>query len=153
MASVLQKECQKLKGWNWGVFAPPIGLGWKDHAYQSDAICVFPLVCLGEVEGVLSYCSINGWVINSDVYGLLDGPSGAMSLPAYNVEEVHTESMFHGLAVFVDWVGTLRCSLNLFSKVLPNSLMYSFSKCTWMHTRGTHFSITLVSMVLLPQPT
>ena len=48
---------------------------------------------------VLSYVPVKGWVINSDVDGLHDGPSGAMCLPAYDSEAVHTDRMSCGLAM------------------------------------------------------
>ena len=66
---------------------------------------------------VLSYLPVEGWVINSDVHGLPDGPSGAMCLPGYDAEIVHTDTMSHGLAVMVDGGGALsRCSLGLFPR-------------------------------------
>ena len=47
---------------------------------------------------VLSYVPTEGRVINSDVHGLPDGPGGAMCLPAYDGEAVHTDRMSLGLA-------------------------------------------------------
>ena len=52
---------------------------------------------------VVSYVPVEGWVINSDVHGLPDGPSGAICLPSYDGEAGHTDGMSHGLAVLVGW--------------------------------------------------
>ena len=51
---------------------------------------------------VLPHVPVEGWVINSDVNGPPDGPSGVMCLPAYDGEAVYTDRIFHGLAVLVD---------------------------------------------------
>ena len=51
-----------------------------------------------------SYIPVEGWVIDPDVHGLLDGSSDTMCLPAYNNETVHTVRMPHGLALLEDEV-------------------------------------------------
>ena len=62
------------------------------------------------VEVVLSHVPVEGWVINSDVHGLPDGPSGARYLPAYDSQAVHSDRMSHGLAVLIDGEGLLTTS-------------------------------------------
>ena len=54
---------------------------------------------------VLSHVPVEGWVINSDVHGFPDGPSGARYLPAYDSKAVHSDRMSHGLAVLIDGGG------------------------------------------------
>ena len=54
---------------------------------------------------VFSYVSVEGWVIDSDVYGPCDGPGGAMCLPAYDGQAVHTARMSLDLAMWVDGGG------------------------------------------------
>ena len=46
-----------------------------------------------------SYVLVEGWVIDSDIHGLLDGPGDAMLLPAYDGEAIHVGKMSHGLAM------------------------------------------------------
>ena len=50
----------------------------------------------------LSYAPVEGWVIKSDVHGLLDGLSGAMCLPAYDGEIAHTDRILCNLPVLVE---------------------------------------------------
>ena len=59
---------------------------------------------------VLSIVPVKGWVINSDVHGFCDGPSGAMCFPAYDGEAVHTDRMSLELAMLVDGGGAIRFS-------------------------------------------
>ena len=47
-------------------------------------------------------CFCEGWVTDSDIHGPLDSPGGAMCLPAYDGEAVHTGRMSDGLAMFID---------------------------------------------------
>ena len=44
---------------------------------------------------------IEGWVIDMDDHGLLDGPGDAMCFSAYNGEEVHIDGVSCRLAVLV----------------------------------------------------
>ena len=62
---------------------------------------------------VFSCVPVEGWVIDSDIHGLLDDPGGTLCLPAYDGEAVHTGNMYHDLAMLVDGEGVLMHSLNL----------------------------------------
>ena len=47
----------------------------------------------GVVQLELPYVTIKGWIIDPNVYGLLDGPGNTMWLPTYYGETVHTDAM------------------------------------------------------------
>ena len=49
-----------------------------------------------------SYILYEGWVIDPDVNGLLNGPSDAMCLTAYYSESLYTDRMLYGPAVLID---------------------------------------------------
>ena len=51
---------------------------------------------------VFSYVTFEGWAIDPDVHGLLDGLSDAMCLLVYYGEAVYTDRMSHGQAVLRD---------------------------------------------------
>ena len=124
----------------------------ENHTFQSDEICVWPIwgagplrtavmtiVLLLEVEGRVSCRTsswmwgswyfpkflVEGWVIDTDEHGLLDGPGDAMYFPAYNGEAVHTDKVSCRVTVLVNREGALWCSFSLFPKVLPDFPMYS----------------------------
>ena len=46
-----------------------------------------------------------GWDIDADKHGLLDGPGDAMCLFAYNGEAIHLDGVSCGLAVLADGGG------------------------------------------------
>ena len=46
--------------------------------------------------------SVRGWIIEPDVHGLLDGPSGGVCLPAHNGEIVHTDVMPKCVIMVID---------------------------------------------------
>ena len=52
---------------------------------------------------VFSYVTFEGWAIDPDAHGLLDGPSDAMYLPLYNGEAVYTDRMSNGQALCDRW--------------------------------------------------
>ena len=51
---------------------------------------------------VFFYVSVEGLVIDFDVQGLPDGSGGAICLPAFDSEAVHTGRMSCGLSMLVD---------------------------------------------------
>ena len=81
----------------------------------------------------IAYVPLKGWLIDPDVHGLLDAPGNVVYLPTHSGEIAHTNTMTRGVTMVIDGGGTLRCSLNLFPKVLTNSPMYSSSQPTWSH--------------------
>ena len=48
--------------------------------------------------------SIEGWVIDPDVHGLLDGPGNTVCLPTHYGEIVHTDSKTGGVTMGIDGV-------------------------------------------------
>ena len=54
---------------------------------------------------VFSNVSVEGWAIDLDIHGLLDGPGGATCLPAYDGEAAHTGRISCGLAMLLDGGG------------------------------------------------
>ena len=95
--------------------APLHALGGCEEGHGQGEWCV---VTLDEVMGVslqdlipymqklvFSYIPVEGWMIDLDLHGLLDGPSDAMCLPSYNKETVCTDRMSHVMAVLVDGGG------------------------------------------------
>ena len=69
----------------------------------------------------ISPVPIEGWVINTDKYGLLDGLGDAVCLPVHKWEAVQINGVSSGLAVLVNGWWVLRCSFSLCLKVLPVS--------------------------------
>ena len=77
---------------------------------------------MGQLE--LTYVSVMGWIIDPDVYGLLDGHGDIACLPTHYGEIAHTNVMTRGVTMVINGKGTLRCFLNLSPKVLADSPMY-----------------------------
>ena len=78
----------------------------------------------------LAYVPIEGWIIDPDVQGLLDGSCDVVFHPTYYGKVVHTEVMTCGVTMDISGDGNLRYSLSLSPKVLAESPMYSSSYST-----------------------
>ena len=76
---------------------------------------------MGQLD--LANVPTEGWTIDSDVHGLLDGLCNVMHLPTHN-GEVFPAMMTCGVGVVLDGDEALRCFLSLSSKVLADYPMY-----------------------------
>ena len=74
---------------------------------------------------VLAKVSVEGWVIDPDKHGLLDGPGDTLGLPTHDGKIVQFNGETCGVGNAIDRGGVLKSSLYLSQKVLPVSPMYS----------------------------
>ena len=74
---------------------------------------------------VLANISIEGRVVNTDVYCFFYGPGHVLLLPTYNLEVVYCCSMVNGVLMINICVGAFRYSLYHTSNALADSPMYS----------------------------
>ena len=65
--------------------------------------------------GQLEYVnvSLKEWIIDPDIHGLLDAPSGVAHLPANYGKIVHTDDVLRGVPMVIEGEGALRCSFSL----------------------------------------
>ena len=83
-------------------------------------------------EPVLPNVSVEWWIINLNIHGLLDGVNKAVALyPQWKI--IHTGMMTCDVSMVIDWGRSLKCCSHLSSKVLadlPYVLLISIQPVT-----------------------
>ena len=82
---------------------------------------------------VFAYISIKGWIIDPYIQGLFDGPHEVLVISPQYGKIVNTDRMTRGVNMVMYRGRALRCSLNLSSKFLADSPIYSSSQSTLLH--------------------
>ena len=87
--------------------------------------------CVGQLK--VANIPVEGWIIDPDVHGLLNGPCDVVHLPTLNGEVVHTAVMTCGVGMVKVGEGAQRCFPSLSPKVLVDSFIYSLSDSSLLH--------------------